>query len=57
MKKHVRDFWWFTATATAISGKLVEDCDRETVRAETAMSFAKAYWPMDLVEPFVRENW
>ena len=58
MSKHVREFWWETATVTTgPDGQVMEDCDRETIRAYTAMYFAKCYWPMDLVEPFVRDNW
>ena len=45
------------AASTNPGGKLMKDCDRETIRAVHAMYFAKAYWPMDLVQPFVRENW
>ena len=57
LKTHVRNTWWETATATTINGKLETHCDRETIRAYHAMSFAKCYWPMDLVELFVRKNW
>ena len=58
LKQHIREFVWNEETAaTAPDGKLMKDCDRETIRAYCACSFAKCYWPMDLVEPFVRENW
>ena len=45
-------------TATLkIDGELVE-CDREFVQAYDVIGdTARAYWPMDLVEPFVRQNW
>ena len=56
-KTHLRTFWWETATAIIVNGKLRTDCDREIVRADIIMAIAKYYWPMDLVEPFVRENW
>ena len=40
-----------------IDGNLV-DCGHEAVRAaEVIGDSARAYWPMDLVEPFVRQNW
>ena len=55
--KHVRDWCWDLATfSTDLNGQ-VKEYDRETIRAYHAMSFTKASWPMDLVEPFVRDNW
>ena len=32
-------------------------CERETIRAYHAMSFARCYCPMNLVERFVRGSW
>ena len=58
MQQHVREWWWFTATTLKVDGKTRSNCDRESVRADHVMKwYAKCYWPMDLVEPFVRENW
>ena len=55
---HLRTFFWDTATAVEVNGKLRANCDRETVRAWHVMGVsAECYWPMDLVKPFVRENW
>merc|ERR1712185_206624 len=56
-KTHVRTFKWEIATVIEVNGKLRTNCDRETIRADIIMSYAKCYWPMDLVEPFVQENW
>mgnify|MGYP007000213275 CR=1 len=53
---HLRTFWWDTATTFNVDGQVRTNFDRDTVRAHV-MIFAKCYWPMDLVEPFVRENW
>ena len=57
MAKHVRTYVWDERTAHRVQGKIDTDCDRELVRAAAAMMYARCYWPMDLVEPFVRENW
>ena len=55
---HLRNFWWDDATAVNIDGKMRTNCDRETIRAWSIIrSTARYYWPMDLAEPFVRENW
>ena len=54
---HVREWWWNEATADRINGELVLNCDREIIRADVISSFARCYWPTDLVEGFGRENW
>ena len=57
MATHVREWWWNEAMAVRIDGELVLNCDRETVRVDVLKNHARCYWPMDLVEVFVRENW
>ena len=52
---HLRDWNW-NQTIMNIDGVLVE-CEPELVRACVGMSYARCYWPDDLVRPFVRENW
>ena len=54
---YVRTYLWYERTAQKVQGKIELDCDRELVRAVGAMEQARYYWPTDLVEPFVRENW
>ena len=53
----MRDYYWNVKTVVSMNGELLKNCEREFVRADTMKSFARCYWPMDLVEPFVRENW
>ena len=54
---YVRKYVWHEQTTLSINGELVE-CDREFVRATDVMrDTARCYWPMDLVEIFVRQNW
>ena len=54
---YVREYVWHEQTTLNIDGELVE-CDREFVQAYDVIGdTARAYWPMDLVEPFVRQNW
>ena len=56
LKKHVREFWWKQATVGADNdGNFVYK--KEDIIACHAMSFARCYWPTDLVESFVRANW
>ena len=57
MKTHMRNTWWRDRTTIELDGKILTDCDRELVRAYQGLNYAKCYWPMDLVEPFVRDNW
>ena len=54
---YVREYCWHEQTLLKLNGELVV-CDRELVRAYDAIGdTARAYWPMDLVETFVRDNW
>ena len=55
--KHMREYEWNERTVVKVRGEMVPGCDRELVRVKAAMSFARCYWPMDLVESLVRENW
>ena len=50
---HVREYWW-NREPYMYNGEMQE---QEKIRAESLTSFARCYWPMDLVEPFVRDNW
>ena len=54
---HNRNTWWRDRTTLEINGEIVKGCDRQTVQAVQGMSYARCYWPMDLVEPYVRANW
>ena len=54
---HNRNTWWCDRTTLEIDGKIVTGCERELVQAHQGMAYARCYWPMDLAEPFVRENW
>ena len=54
--EYVRNDWDGRTTVT-IRGKIVTDCGRELVRIKLMKGYNRCYWPMDLVEPFVRENW
>ena len=57
LAKYIREYVWCEQTTLSIDGELVE-CDRDFVRAfDVIGDTARAYWPMDLVEPFVRANW
>ena len=54
---HNRNTWWRDRTTLEIDGEIVTGCERELVQAQQGMAYARCYWPMDLAEPFVRENW
>ena len=59
LTKYIREYVWCKQTTLKIDGELVV-CDRELVQAYDTIGvegYARCYWPMDLVEPFVRENW
>ena len=57
MATYIRNYVWCEQTTLQIDGELVE-CEREFVQAHVVIGdVARAYWPMDLVEPFARENW
>ena len=57
--RHVRENFWSENHYTSLrnGGVVTTGHDRETIQAVRGMSFARTYWPMDLVEPFVRRNW
>ena len=48
----MREYKW-NATTTNFFGLVT---DQEAVRANVLFK-ARCYWPMDLLEPFVREAW
>ena len=54
---HVRDFEWNEQTAAKVGGEILTGCDRELVRASVLMKTARCYWPTELVERFVVQNW
>ena len=54
---YVREYKWNLQTAIKINCELTLNCDRETVRVNVMKNNARCYWPMDLVEVFVRDNW
>ena len=54
---YLREYTWNEATAVTARGQLLIDCGQERIRADVIDNVARQYWPMDLVEPFVRENW
>ena len=53
MKTHVREFHW-NREPYMYNGEMQE---QEKIRAEILTSYARFYWPMELVEAFVREGW
>ena len=45
-------------TTLRIKGEVIRGCDFDLVRGYDAMGrHARCYWPIDLVEPFVSDNW
>ena len=56
MRQHVREFYWVRSTKWDGTQITCND-DLDAVRAETLESYARAYWPMDLVRLWVREGW
>ena len=54
---YVRSYVWTEQTVLRIDGEIAE-YDRETIQAYEAIGdTARCYWPVDLIEPFVRQNW
>ena len=56
MAMYIRGYMWHERTLCRIDGEMVE-CDREFIRAFALSDTARTYWPMDLVEPWARQNW
>ena len=55
---YIRTHTWNEQTSIVVAGEIVEVTERETVQARSAIGdTARCYWPMDLVEPFVRKNY
>ena len=57
LAQHIRSYEWNERTVLKVNGEIDTDCDRELVRVRGAMSYARYYWPADLIKPFVRHNW
>ena len=57
LAKYVREYDWNERTTLKLRGQIITGCDQELVRAKVMQGFARCYWPMDLVKPFVRDNW
>ena len=49
--------WNERTTLRHPTGKIDTDCDPRARASHGMHGYARCYWPMDLVEPFVRENW
>ena len=57
---YLRSEYWNAhhKTTLRMKGEVLRGCNHDLVRAYEAIGeYARCYWPMDLVEPFVRENW
>ena len=52
---HNRSYVWKSKETLTLNGKLVKN--RELVLTCAGLDQALCYWPMELVKPFVRENW
>ena len=50
-------FEWNEQTVAKVDGEIVTGCDRELVRAGLLLKTARCYWPTELVERFVAQNW
>ena len=49
----MREYWWHREPYMW-DGEMQE---QEKIRAEILTSYARCYWPMELVEAFVQEGW
>ena len=55
---YTRTYAWNEQVSITIGGELHTNCEREMVRAYQVIgSTARCYWPTDLVERFIAQNW